>query len=658
MKPLKYSYLISLSTIILWALAMVSCNVEQQIKEPLSISTSPYLNHHDSARYVGMQPCLECHYPIYQSYMRTGMGRSFGKATPKISDAIIATDSLIYDSNSNFYYQPFWRDSTLYIKEFRLENTDTIHQRTERIDYIVGSGNHTNSHIFSINGYLYQIPFTYYTQQQRMDLPPGFEDGYNSRFDRSLGLECISCHNGLPDLVAGSENKYAHVPEGIDCERCHGPGSIHVTLKKKGILVDTAKYIDYSIVNPGRLSKSLQNDVCARCHLQGTIVLKPERSFYDYLPGMALTEVMDIFMPVFEGGEEDLIMASHVERMMDSHCFTASAGDISCIDCHNPHITIAETARESYTNTCLNCHGSALQTNCSAALSDRMKKENDCASCHMPKRDSRDIPHVIITDHKIVKPTITPQGEKIFKGMKAVNNPATDPLTKAKGYLREFETYHPNPVYLDSAAKYLKPSHQKTTAEAFKTLVQYFYLNKQYASILKLMDNHNKQEVLNQWLTKVQFDNADAWTAYRIGQAYENVNQLDESFIFYSRAIELAPYHLDFLNKYGSILVALNRIREAKRIFARIIHENPRNDMAWVNLGYCETLLQNPQQAFQSYVQALRHNPDNFQALLNLASYHASTGTAGLAKPYLIRAIRIQPQHQQAQQLLRVIDPI
>lgn len=656
MKHTKTDHILFIYSTLLLLFIATSCKVEQKIKEGVVLHVSPYLNHHDSAHYVGMQPCLECHYPIYQSYMRTGMGRSFGKATPAKSDAIIGADSMVYDPHNNMYYHPFWKDSTLFLKEFRIENDDTVHQRTERVEYIIGSGNHTNSHIYSINGYLHQIPFTFYTQQQLLDLPPGYEGGNNSRFGRSLGLECISCHNGLPDLVPGSENKYVHVPEGIDCERCHGPGSIHVGLKKRGILVDTAKYIDYSIVNPGRLSKSLQNDVCARCHLQGTIVLKQGKSFYDYLPGMALDEVMDIFMPVFEGGKEDLIMASHVERLMDSRCFNESKGDISCIDCHNPHFSIKETARETYSNACLNCHSSSSQTTCSVTLNERLTKNNDCAACHMPKRDSRDIPHVIITDHKIIKPQHKPLGERVFKGLKALNNPAADALTKAKGYLREYETYQPNPIYLDSAAKFLKPSHSKTDAETFKALVQYFFLSGQHASILKLLNNHNKEEILNHWLTNVQFDNADAWTAYRIGQAYENTERLEESLIFYSKAIELAPYQLDFLNKYGSILVALNQIKEAKRVFARIINENPRNDMAWVNLGYCETLLQNPQQSYQSYLQALRINPDNFQALLNLASYHASTGTSGLAKPYLMRALRIQPDHLQAKQLLNAIE--
>ncbi|MBK7311606.1 MAG: hypothetical protein IPI93_12675 [Sphingobacteriaceae bacterium] len=59
-------------------------------------------------------------------------------------------------------------------------------------------------------------------------------------------------------------NKYNFVPNGIDCERCHGPGSIHVNQKQRGIKIDTSKQIDYSIVNPSKLPIDLQFDICQR----------------------------------------------------------------------------------------------------------------------------------------------------------------------------------------------------------------------------------------------------------------------------------------------------------------------------------------------------------------------------------------------------------
>ena len=163
--------------------------------------------------------------------------------------------------------------------------------------YIVGSGQHTNSHIIETNGYLNQAPLTFYTQDGHWDLPPGFEDGNNTRFSRIIGLECMSCHNALPSFVRGSENRFTMIPNGIDCERCHGPGEVHVANIQAGKLVDTAKAIDYSIVNPRKLTWERQIDLCQRCHLQGNAILKEGKGFTDFRPGMVLSEFMDVYMP-------------------------------------------------------------------------------------------------------------------------------------------------------------------------------------------------------------------------------------------------------------------------------------------------------------------------------------------------------------------------
>ena len=271
-----------------------------------------YLNHNDTVKYVGKQECRVCHAEIYDSYMQTGMGQSFHFATKEHSALTTSEMPLIHDSIKNLSYQPFWKNDSLYLKEFRIKGRDTTHLLIKKVNYKIGSGQHTNSHLFEINGYVHQRPYTYYTQSAIADLPPGFEKGNNTRFSREIGLECMSCHNAYPNHVEGSLNKYNSIPSGIDCERCHGPGEVHVKQKLAGHIIDTSKYIDYTIVNPAKLPLDLQFDVCQRCHLQGTAVLAEGKTFTDFKPGMPLTEVMDIYLPKYKDSES-FIMASHVE---------------------------------------------------------------------------------------------------------------------------------------------------------------------------------------------------------------------------------------------------------------------------------------------------------------------------------------------------------
>ena len=67
--------------------------------------------------------------------------------------------------------------------------------------------------------------------------------------------------------------------------RCHGPGEVHVKEKMSGVIIDTSKYIDYSIVNPKKLERELQFDVCSRCHLQRHNSLKNGKNWDDFKPG-------------------------------------------------------------------------------------------------------------------------------------------------------------------------------------------------------------------------------------------------------------------------------------------------------------------------------------------------------------------------------------
>ena len=309
-------------------------------------TANKFLNLNDSVEFVGMQMCRSCHNNVYDTYIHTGMGQSFGKADPLKSAASFDEHSVVYDKTLDFYYKPFFKDSVMYVLEFRLNGNDTTHKRLEKIDYIIGSGHHTNSHMINRNGYLYQAPITYYTQDQKWDLAPGYESGNNQRFDRTIMSECLTCHNHTPTPASGSENKYHKIPLGIECEKCHGAGGLHVKEKLLGNHVDTSKFIDYSIINPKHLSIDLQMDLCQRCHLQGVAVLNSGKTFYDFKPGMKLSEVMNVFLPRFSDSDKRFIMASQADRLQMSDCFKIS-GKLSCINCHNPHHDVHSTSKNN-----------------------------------------------------------------------------------------------------------------------------------------------------------------------------------------------------------------------------------------------------------------------------------------------------------------------
>lgn len=590
--------------------------------------TQEWKNVYDtSAHYVGMNTCRTCHEEVYKTFIKTGMGQSFDHATRQKSAAdFTPAHALVYDSSLDYYYKPFWDKDSLCIMEFRIEHGDTVHKLTRKIDYIVGSGQHTNSHIYSINGYLHQAPVTFYTQKQQWDLAPGFEKGANTRFGRMIELECMSCHNAYPQFVNNSQNKYAAVQTGIDCERCHGPGSLHVADKMVGKVVDTSLGPDYTIVNPRRLSTELQNNICQRCHLQGIAVLNDGKTFFDFRPGMKLSEVMNVFMPEYEGAQDKMIMASHVERMKKSKCFTVS-NNLSCITCHNPHISVKYTERTQYINACNTCHGKADQHQCTQNMQARLAKNNDCITCHMPHNSSIDIPHVAVTDHFIRKdPAKDTMNAKItgFFGLKCFNNDHPGNIATARGFVEFFERYAPSNSLLDSALKYLA-NDKKTEAkeEQNRDLIRVYYL----------MSDYNKVSELANELQPLSI--SDAWTAYRIGKSYFQLQQPDKALPWLERAVAIWKYSLDFENEYATCLLTLNRTDDALAVFNFIIQENPDYISANTNLGNLYLQKGDNAKAYYYMAKAEQLDPDHRQNLINMAVWYHNNHKPDEAKKVL-----------------------
>lgn len=617
-------------------------NAKEEISEH---EGSSWLSVYDTGvHYVGMEKCRTCHEGVYQTYIQTGMGQSFGHATREKSAADFSpAHALVYDKDLDFYYKPYWDNDSLYIVEYRLEGKDTVHKRVQQINYVVGSGQHTNSHIFNKNGYFYQAPITFYTQKKQWDLAPGFEMGANSRFGRMIQLECMSCHNGLPDFVPNSENKYLTVKTGIDCERCHGPGSLHVQEKMAGHIVDTSKGPDYTIVNPRRLSTELQNNICQRCHLQGISVLNDGKTFFDFRPGMKLSEVMNVFMPQYEGAQDKMIMASHVERMKKSECYLNS-GKMSCITCHNPHVSVKFTPRTQYLKACQSCHSTAKQVQCTEDTKVRAAKNNDCVTCHMPRNGSIDIPHVAVTDHYIRKrPSDDTLQKKItaFLGLQCFNNDRVDAITTARGYMEFYERYNPNKGLIDSALGYLnKDKETEANKKQNRDYIRAYFLLNDFEKVTKLASQLKPEDM------------QDAWACYRIGESYYLLKQAAAALPWYSRAVAIWPHALDFQNKYGTCQLALGRMSDAQKTFQFILDENPDYQSANTNLGYIYMQQGAGTMAYNYLRKANELNPDHEQTLINLAVWYHGNNRDSEAKKCLQHLLKKHPQNEQAKAML------
>jgi len=610
-----------------------------------------YLNHNDTVKYIGKEQCRACHASIYNSFIETGMGKSFNVASKAKSAADFSKKHVVYDKFKDFYYIPYWQQDSFYIMEFRLQGKDTIHKRIERVDYIIGSGQHTNSHFTNINGYVYQLPLTWYAQKGKWDLPPGFENGRNVRFTRAIEFECMSCHNAMPTVADNSINKFTSIPNGIDCERCHGPGELHLKEKLAGHIFDTAHAIDYTIVNPKKLPWERQIDLCQRCHLQGNAILKKGKSFKDFRPGMVLSDFYDVFMPRYKGDDETFIMASHAQRLQLSKCFIESsinrsgkAVGLTCINCHNPHVSVKVTGKEIFNNACLKCHQSADA--CKEKASLKMTNNNNCVACHMPKSGTIDIPHVTVHDHWIRKPTKQKDIEsvKTFAGIYCINNQVSNTLIRANAFINYVEKFDGEISSLDSANGLINASSMGGNVDdILDARIHLLYLQNQDDNIIAQSRFAKIADIKNPWM------------CYRIGQAFQNAGDAGTAEKWYSKAVELAPENLEFINKWAGAKIQLEKNEEAIAILVRLLSKNPKLVDAFVNKGFALLKLNRQGDAMACYSQALQLDCDNQQALLNRAGLLHLMGKDKEAKKDLKHLLKLNPQNEYVKDLLSLL---
>jgi tetratricopeptide (TPR) repeat protein len=271
-------------------------------------------------------------------------------------------------------------------------------------DYTIGSGGRGHSYFTDRDGYLFQTPVSWYAQQKKWDLSPGF--GPHVLTGRAVSPECLYCHANRVRFVAGSVNRYAKpVFDGhaIGCQRCHGPGELHVASRQRFEPVPAEG--DSTIANPRRLERRLRDAVCEQCHLAGEArTLRHGRGLDDYRPGLPLEQFWAVFVPPpAAGGSRKAV--SHVEQMYQSRCFQASDGPdgLGCISCHDPHAVVPVAQRVTYyRGRCLQCHE---RHGCSLPVAERRSRsaEDSCVECHMPRFGASDIPHTASTDHRILR---------------------------------------------------------------------------------------------------------------------------------------------------------------------------------------------------------------------------------------------------------------
>lgn len=349
--------------------------------------------------YVGDDACRSCHAEKFGSFSHTAHHLTSRIASADaIAGSFAAGSNVLKTQNPDLYFEMASKPNGF----FQTAVNGIGHEattRTERMDFVIGSGRKGQAYLYWKNDALFELPVSYWTELGQWVNSPGYADGF-ADFSRPIVPRCLECHatyfEALSEQPGNRYRKTDFVP-GISCEKCHGPGREHVA---RFSAKSEQKPADSAIVNPRKLSRERQMDVCALCHGGVGEGLAPAFSF---VPGQPLARYL--VLPQFEPTAHIDVHGSQIELLKRSLCYQKS--DMTCNTCHDVHLAQRDAA--SFSNRCLGCH--QVQ---SCGLYPKLGQQiaADCVDCHMPRQKTALI--VSSANGKSVQPEVRNHWIKIY----------------------------------------------------------------------------------------------------------------------------------------------------------------------------------------------------------------------------------------------------
>ena len=362
---------------------MLSLVAQVETQTPTAAPRSPI---QQSATYVGSATCRQCHQATYDRWTKTRMANV-------ITDPHVRPEVIIPDLSKPDPLVTFKRDDIAFVYGTKWK---------QRYFTKVGDDYFPLGAQWDIANKVWRA----YLVQPNTDWWVPFYPPTNA--ERPTGPLCDGCHSVNYDIKTKKVTEW-----NVGCEKCHGPGSLHVQ--------DPSAT---TIVNPAKLDYRHANDVCIQCHSQGQPLKNPiEGRYYDWPSGFHVGLDLKDFWRLEDHklGETTFTHfadgTGHKNRMQGND-FVQSVmynRGVTCFSCHDVHGTgnNADLIRPA-SDLCITCHGPSSPNGPHAPTIEAHTHHaagspgNECVSCHMP-RIEQTIANVNVRSHtfRFITPGMT-----------------------------------------------------------------------------------------------------------------------------------------------------------------------------------------------------------------------------------------------------------
>ena len=601
------------------------------------------------------------------------MSRAFARATPAVLDREdFIVRNTFFHQPSDRHYRMIRRGDRFFQRRHQLGFKGAESNVIEKeIHYVMGSGNHARTYLHRTpDNRLLQLPLGWYPEAGgQWAMNPGYDRPDHSGFRREIGFGCAEAQEAA--------SVYPTVlPEGIDCQRCHGPGAAHVEAASKG---DTNK-IKSTILQPKSLDRNRQLEVCLQCHLESTSFSLPHaalrlgRGVFSYSPAEPLSSYAIHFDHASGSGHEgkfEIVSAAY--RLRQSLCFAKS--EMTCTTCHPAHhAPRGVAATQHYNGACRQCHKAEKLPSTPA----HRRAAPDCSSCHMPKRRTEDVVHAVMTDHFIQRRTPTgdltaPRAERIetsginsYRGEVALYYPPSLPkeadrdLYTALAQVVQKSNLKAGIGQLETAIAKHNTAGQPFVPHLAAALLSDGQSGKARAIFMRILERSPRDtgalrgladtetaperslEVLRRLLAEQP---GDAAALYQMARFTRQISDA-------AKAVGAAPESPDALNLLGSLHQDVGQTADADRLFREAIRHQPDLAPLHENLAGVLEAEGRFDEALFEFDAAVRLDPQSAGARFGKAAALAALARFTEAQSEGQTAVKLSPNHAAAWELL------